>query len=669
MAETKDLIVRLTLENGKFNAAVKETDNRLKKTEKSTKGLKAGIGKLKAGYLAVAAILTGVVAKGLTSVIKKAADFEQLNVSFTTFLGSADKAKKVLGDLEKFSIVTPFTIDQVNQAGKALLAFGIESDKLTDTLKAVGDVSAATGKDFNELAVIFGKAKTQGTLFAEDINQLTEAGIPIIGEFAKQLGVSESQVKKLGSEGKIRFENLEQAFRDMTGEGGQFFDLMEKQSKTFSGRISTLQGNLSLLARAIGERLLPLLGPIVDKLNKFVSDAEGMRSVKKVVDGVILSFQLLGASFTFVNRLIKNAIIDPIFNGLKAVKGLTAALGFFLTGRLPQANAIAKKSIKDFALSSREDIIDVKDTFTDAFDSIFGSIKDLNEKRKALNENTGTDTDPQIENEKKKADELTKIQQNQLDEFLKIEKTKTELAIIEGERLLSFEALVGDERIAVEKKVQDLRNQIQQEQFNKEMGRMQQRVQTANSFLQFTAQTTQAIEDIVIGSIDRQNLSEEEADQKKKKALHDFAVAKKLLTIFDIGLSTMAAIMRFLVNPGGEAGIVLAAGAGISGAAQTAAAIATPIPQFQSGGIISGLNSPMAPGNEDGVIGVQNGESVLNRSATAMLGEDAIKALNEGREINPNVSITINGGNKDQIVDTLNDYFRSFGGARELGIG
>ena len=65
----------------------------------------------------------------------------------------------------------------------------------------VGDIAAGTNQDFNELAVVFGKAKVQGRLFGEDINQLTGRGIPIIGEFAKQFGVAEGEVKKLVSEG------------------------------------------------------------------------------------------------------------------------------------------------------------------------------------------------------------------------------------------------------------------------------------------------------------------------------------------------------------------------------------------------------------------------------------------------------------------------------------
>lgn len=248
MATVSDnnVILRLLLKSDEYKKGLKTAGKQTNTFEKS-------VGKLKVA-------LTGVIAVQLIrSMGNLAIKTEQTKVSFETFLGSAQKAKQVLKELNEFSLKTPFTPVEVNDAGKALLAFGVNADKLIPTLGAIGDLSAGTGKNFNELAVIFGKAKVQGTLFAEDINQLTEAGIPIIDEFAKQLKVSTGEVKKLGSQGKISFDNLEQAFKDMTGEGGKFFELTSKQSQTLGGLISTLQGTFTSLSNTFTERFLPTI--------------------------------------------------------------------------------------------------------------------------------------------------------------------------------------------------------------------------------------------------------------------------------------------------------------------------------------------------------------------------------------------------------------------------
>lgn len=249
-----------------YNRKIRESESRLRSLQqvgkKSGSALKSVFGAV-AGGVGVAVAGAGIAALG-SKAIKAASDYESLRVSFNTFLGDAKKGEKVLKDLDKFSIKTPFTPEQVQQAGKALLAFGIQQEDLIDTLSRVGDVSSATGKDFNELAVIYGKAKVQGTLFAEDINQLTEAGVPIIQEFAEQFGTTEENVKKLGSQGLITFENLEQGFISLTSEGGKFFNLTSQLSQTTAGRFSTLQGKVTELARDIGAKLLPAVNSLLD---------------------------------------------------------------------------------------------------------------------------------------------------------------------------------------------------------------------------------------------------------------------------------------------------------------------------------------------------------------------------------------------------------------------
>lgn len=286
-----------------------------------------------------------------TSAIKGAADYEKLKIAFTTFLGSAREADVVLGKLTKFANDTPYEPDQVNQSAKALLAFGVASDDLIPTLTKIGDIAAATGKDFNELAVIYGKAKVAGTLYAEDINQLTEAGVPVIQEFAKQLGVSESQVKKLGSEGKITFANLEQAFTELTKEGGKFGGLMEAQSKSLEGVLSNLRGNFDLLAREMGAEMLPAIKEIAQAVADFLGSLDAgtiMAYFAPITDNLIpalgelftalmdvvgaitgIDFSTAGDSASALNKIFI-VLVDALTVVAKAATGLIQVLRDFL---------------------------------------------------------------------------------------------------------------------------------------------------------------------------------------------------------------------------------------------------------------------------------------------------------------------------------------------------
>lgn len=279
--------------------------------------------------IALAGGLAGAVSAAgdaLLSFGKKAlggaADLEQTRVAFTTFLGSAEQAEQVIGELNEFSTITPFEPEQVREAGQALLAFGVESENLIDRLARIGDISAGTGKDFNELAVIFGKARVSGTLFAEDINQLTEAGIPVIDEFAKILGVSNDQVKKLASEGKISFDVLEKAFSNLTSEGGKFAGLTAAQSQTLAGRFSTLVGQVNALVVQFGEKLAPAAKVVVSFLSALTQRAGEIFSA---FDPFINSVKNLREQF--IQLLEGLGIAVPQFDAVDfVVKGLQ--LGF-----------------------------------------------------------------------------------------------------------------------------------------------------------------------------------------------------------------------------------------------------------------------------------------------------------------------------------------------------
>jgi len=128
---------------------IRKFDTNLRRTQTGLKSTTASLGRL----AAVAGTALGALAIGsqVRDATRLAAQYEQLRVSFTTFLGSAERANQVLEQLNEFSLATPFTPDQVNNAARALLAFGVEADELEPSLKAIGDISAGVGKDFNEL--------------------------------------------------------------------------------------------------------------------------------------------------------------------------------------------------------------------------------------------------------------------------------------------------------------------------------------------------------------------------------------------------------------------------------------------------------------------------------------------------------------------------------------
>lgn len=185
------------------------------------------------------------------AAVANTASFEQTRIALDTMLGSQEKASALLKEISAFAAATPFEMPEVATGAKNLLAFGFAQEQIIPTLRQLGDIASGVSMPMTELAEIYGKARVQGRLFMEDINQLTGRGIPVIQALASTMGVAEADIRKLVEEGKVGFPQLEAAMASMTGEGSKFGGMMEKQSKTLNGQLSTLGDNITSIGRKI----------------------------------------------------------------------------------------------------------------------------------------------------------------------------------------------------------------------------------------------------------------------------------------------------------------------------------------------------------------------------------------------------------------------------------
>jgi len=295
----------------------------------------------------VGSTLTGIGGKLTASVtlpivgiggasLKLASDFEQTQVAFTTMLGDADKAKTLFNELRDFSASTPFEFPEIRDAGRSLLAFGVSADDVTESLRRIGDISAGVGAPVGEIAELYGKAKVQGRLFAEDINQFQGRGIPILQNLAAVLGVSTSEVKNLVEKGKVGFPELEAAFQRMTNEGGQFAGMMEAQSQTLGGLFSTLKDNVTLLLADLGTQIvdtfdlktkltgaIEFLGGLSEKIRNF---AQSNPEMFKLAVSLAAVAAAIGPVLVGVGWLV-----SAIGAAMPVIAGIGAALGALLS--------------------------------------------------------------------------------------------------------------------------------------------------------------------------------------------------------------------------------------------------------------------------------------------------------------------------------------------------
>ena len=211
-------------------------------TDKSTVTVDALMSSLKR----TAAEIGGLAAikKFGTDVIDATGKMQQLKVALSTILQSKSKADALLAEVTEFARKTPFNLDDVANGAKQLLAYGSSAETVVDELSMLGDMASGLQIPLSSLIYLYGTLRVQGRAYWRDIQQFQGRGVNVVEEMAKNLGVTQDQIKKLVEEGKIGFKDVEKAFQSMTSEGGKFNNMLENAAGTWPQRIANLEDTL-----------------------------------------------------------------------------------------------------------------------------------------------------------------------------------------------------------------------------------------------------------------------------------------------------------------------------------------------------------------------------------------------------------------------------------------
>lgn len=249
LGELQEQQAKNRLELRKLNREYKDF---AQSSDKSTEIVDNLIGSLKR----TAAEIGGFVAiKQFSSdVIDATGKMQQLQVALSTILQDKSKADALLADISKFAVTTPFSIDDVATGAKQLLAYGSSADTVVDELSMLGDVASGLQIPLGQLIYLYGTLRTQGRAYWRDIQQFQGRGINVIEELAKVLGVAQNEVQGLVTEGVIGFKEVEQAFKNMTSEGGKFNNMLANSAGTWPQQIAAVQETLFLKMNDFGNK-------------------------------------------------------------------------------------------------------------------------------------------------------------------------------------------------------------------------------------------------------------------------------------------------------------------------------------------------------------------------------------------------------------------------------
>lgn len=673
----------------------RQAQQKIDRLTKSTKGAQKGFDRLtvsvKQSSNAFGSFVGNVAAIGFTKLIgsmaslvgssvKVTGEIETLKTQFEVLTGSVGLANKAVADLQQFAASTPFQFKDLAKSQQRLLSFGFTLEETQERMKDIGDVSAASGADISELSLIFGQVRAAGKLTGERLLQFQERAIPIGPALAKSLGVAESSIKDLVSNGKVDFETFEKAFQSLNDEGEFAFEGMTKRSRTLEGRISTLKDNFELLQANVGGKLAPAFKALVSVVTTFIQKISNSATfngfLETLSSKIPQAIEFAINSFSFVINSIFNVI--KVFNLFRS--GVTTALSVVIQAFTSFIDIYAKVinalGLGDTAIGRGiNSIKGFRDNVTGALDQtaegFAKSAADISATQDSVNmaiqqgstliqaayadelEAAEAQADGTIEAQTKKVEAVKALTEQEVAALEKLKAAKQELRATEEEdRLLQQEndAIFTEEKLialqefftkeqeaAIQAKINLVDNEIDKQRLITEAQNQaitnRQKMEANNlkelrkgqdeytKFLQETARTRESNQRSTLSNI--ASLS-----QSSSKEL---AAIGKAAGIAQIAIDTPVAISKALAAFPPPINFIAAGAVGAAMATQAARIAGL---NFEQGGVVPGTSFT----GDNVAANVNSGEMILNKQQQANLFKLAQNGGNTGGQ---NMQITV----------------------------
>ena len=305
---------QLKAEQVDLKTELKETTSELKKQKSGVSGISDEMDKLKT-------MVTGFIAayggkKLWEMLIGSNAEMEQYTTSLEVMLGSTEKASAMIEKMRDFAAKTPLTLENVISGGSLLMSYGVDESNLIDTMTKLGDLASGNAEKMDRITLAYGQMLAKGKVTGEELRQMTEAGVPLQAALAESIGVTGEEFFKMVSAGKVGIDDLNKAITELTTGDGKFAGMMEKQSQTMQGMLSTLQDNISEFFRKMGEGAFGEVKSALQEASDLLAEWEKDGTLDKWAQGVgvmlknLIAFlkQAISVGLDFKEAIIAGAV-------------------------------------------------------------------------------------------------------------------------------------------------------------------------------------------------------------------------------------------------------------------------------------------------------------------------------------------------------------------------
>lgn len=269
-------LIDIRARNNGVTGEVNRLQQRLDATEQTANRLKRSVGGLKAAFMTLpgAEFFTNpivAIGAGIGVVSKLGMEADKTAVSFNVLTGSIESGEKILGQINKYADDTIYSRLGVQKATQTMLGFGVAQEKVFDDLKMLGDIAQGDENRLSSLTLAFSQVAAAGKLTGQDLLQFINAGFNPLMFISEKTGKSIGTLRDEMSEGKITFDDLRGAISYATGEGGKFYNMVQKMADTPFGRFQQLAGQFTSVLLELYNVIEPLLIPTFNALSGILS--------------------------------------------------------------------------------------------------------------------------------------------------------------------------------------------------------------------------------------------------------------------------------------------------------------------------------------------------------------------------------------------------------------
>lgn len=267
----------------------------------------------------------GTITSGIKSMVSASAEMENIKTTFRVFTGSVKIANQTLSDLKKSALESPLNFQDFVQGAKTLMGYGVSASQVTNVVKMLGDVSGGSADRFQRLSLAFGQVVGAGRLMGQEARQMINAGFNPLQFIAEKTGKSMAQLQDEMRKGQISVQDVADAFKTATSEGGRFYGLSQEITNTLGGQWNKLQESLFFTLAEIGDKISETfdLKGIVSELSDY------MLKLKNAVIEMIDAFK--GNKYTVMYMKEFYTALGNIILALPKLIGLLTKLAEIIT--------------------------------------------------------------------------------------------------------------------------------------------------------------------------------------------------------------------------------------------------------------------------------------------------------------------------------------------------